>query len=131
MSHHWRYVIIRLFVPDLPVPGSAAPEAWRRIRRKQPPLSLFSRRGINHGLDLRDFVRRETALFGVFADHLFIRRNIYTVDLIASHITLDPLNLRSHFLQHSARSLRYALKLVSGKFSGTRYFAFDQIFRHN
>jgi len=57
---------------------------------------------VNDRGNFGDPVCREASLPGMLPNHVFIRRDIYAIDLIAGHITVEPLNLRSHLAQHAA-----------------------------
>jgi hypothetical protein len=39
---------------------------------------------------------------GMLPNHLFIRCDVDAIDLIASHLTVEPFNVRSHLAQHAA-----------------------------
>ena len=65
-------------------------------------LRLFGRRRVDYRFDFRDFVGGKPALAGVFTDQCFIGRAIDTVNLVASDITVDPLDLRPQSVQHTA-----------------------------
>lgn len=72
-------------------------------------LSLLCGCGINHRLDFRNSIRGESALGGVLADELLIRRDIDAVNLVLSHVTVNPLNLGSQVLENATGFLGYSL----------------------
>src|SRR5260370_27275631 len=77
-----------------------------------------------------DSIGRNPSLAGVFAHHLFIRRDVDAVDLVVSDETFKPLHLWTKLLENSARLLRDGLEFRRGQFSGVRNLALDDIFRH-
>src|SRR5262249_48328823 len=65
-------------------------------------LVFFRGGGIDDVLDLGDLVRREAALLRVLAHHVLVRGDVYAVDLVARHVALHPLDLRTETLQDAA-----------------------------
>ena len=71
--------------------------------------SLLGGSRVDDRSHLRDSIGRKTALSGMFAHHLLVRRVIDAINFIVRDVTVHPLNLRSQFLQHAARLLRNRL----------------------
>ncbi len=57
--------------------------------------------GIDYLLHRRDAVSRKAAALGVLANSLFIGSDVDAVDLIISHVTLDPLDFRAKLIEHA------------------------------
>ena len=83
-----------------------------------------------YGLDFRHLGGWESALSGVLADERLVGRNVDAIDLVVSHIAVDPLNGWSQIAQHGAGLLRNSLKLRRRKRSGSRNLAFDDELWH-
>src|ERR1700721_476368 len=77
------------------------------------PVNSFSHQGsflrvslrscrINDRSHLSHRVGREAALIGMLQYGCLVRRNIDAVNLVVGHVTLHPLDLRTHALQHTA-----------------------------
>src|SRR3954453_22058966 len=101
---------------------AAGAMGWTATRRPSEPwfgTSSFGGGGVYNVLDLGDTVCRESAAGRVFADQIFVRSDIYAVDLIGRDIALDPLDLRPELLQDAARRLRYRLQLGRGRVAHT------------
>src|SRR4051794_37444824 len=82
-------------------------------------------------LDLGDRVCGEAALRGVFADHVLVWGDIDAVDLVTSHIALDPLDPRPKLLKHAAGCLRDGLQLLGRRVSNAGDLAFNNVFWHS
>src|ERR1035441_5010189 len=57
-------------------------------------------------MNLRYPVGWKSAHLGVFTDRFFVRRDVNAIDFVVGDIAVEPLNLRSHFGQHTAGLLR-------------------------
>jgi hypothetical protein len=99
---------------------------WLKLTRCR-----FGSGRIDDGADFRDPVRGEAALPGVFANQLFVGRDVNAIDAIIHHITFDPLNLWSEVAEYSARFLRNGLEILVRQFSGTGNFSFNHVLGHN
>jgi len=71
----------------------------------------FSSGWINDGADLRNLVRRKTALPGMFPNQFLVRRDVNAINPIVHHVAFDPLDLWSELAQHSAGFPRDGLEL--------------------
>src|SRR5207249_1236950 len=69
-------------------------------------------------------------LLRVLAHHLFARRHVHAVDLVAGHVALDPLDLRPEALQHAARLLRDRLQLLRAELAGAGDLTLDEVLGH-
>src|SRR5438876_1071594 len=78
--------------------------AFTELADRLSPAS-FSGRRVDHDLDFGDAGCRESALFGVPADHVFVQCDVDAVDLVARDVTMQPLYLRTEIFQDSARLL--------------------------
>jgi hypothetical protein len=103
--------------------------------RARPRVALARRRfgssRIDDCADLGDPVRGKTALPGVLANQVLVRRDINAVDLVIHHVTFDPLNPWSEIAYYGAGLLRGSLELFPRQFSDARNFSFDDILWHN
>src|SRR6185295_359365 len=85
---------------------------------------------VDHGLNLRDMIRRKAATSGMFMDHLFVWSDVNTVKLVFGDVALHPLNLWSQFIQHIARTLRHRFQLRGRQLAGPRYNSLNNILWH-
>src|ERR671922_229841 len=92
--------------------------------------AFFGGRGIDDALDLRDLVGGEAALLRVLAHHVFARRDVHAVGLVAGDVALHPLDLRAQALEDVARFLRDGLQLVRAELAGAGNLALDEVFGH-
>jgi len=111
-------------------PQAAATASCPGQPRPARPTLRFRSRRIDDLCNRRDPICRKAALSRVLPDQLFVWRNVNAIDLVISHKTLDPLNLWAEFFQDIAGLLGDAKELVAGQRSGTRNFAFNDIFGH-
>src|SRR5712671_5101738 len=65
--------------------------AWRIVRRLG--LGRFRSRRVNYGLDFGDAIRRKSSQPGMLANQAFARGDIDAINLVTSHIALNPLHL--------------------------------------
>src|SRR5215207_2315589 len=92
--------------------------------------SSFRRRRVDHAPHLGDGVGGEAAALRVFTHGRLVRGDVDAVDLVARDVALDPLNLRPHVPQHSARLLRDGLQLLRLQVARAGDFALDEKLRH-
>src|SRR4051812_40378455 len=91
----------------------------------RPPSNRSLR--ANGRLDLAHRIRRETALAGVLADDLLIGRFVHTVDLVAGHVAVQPLDVRTEAPKNVARFLGDALQIVLAKIARTGDGSLDNV----
>src|SRR5207245_7238652 len=91
---------------------------------------LFSGSRVNDRCNPRDAVSRKSPLFSVPTDHLFVRSIVYTIDLVARDVALNPLNLRSQAPQDAAGFLGDALELTGRKLASAGNLAFNDELWH-
>src|SRR5436190_110095 len=65
----------------------------------------------NRILDLIDFVNGKTALTCVLANYFLVCGSIDAVNLVAGHIAVQPLDVRSEAIDYCARFLGYSLEI--------------------
>ena len=82
---------------------------------------LFRSHRIDHRADPRDTIGREAALLGMRLHGRLVGRVIDAVDLVVGDVTMDPLDLRSHAVQHAAGLLRDRFQFVRWQFSSSAY----------
>src|SRR5690606_6665757 len=64
------------------------------------------------------------------ADHLFIGRDVHTIDRVAGHVAVHPLNAGAHRVQHFVRFLSGAAELLRPPASTARNVPFDDVLGH-
>lgn len=94
-------------------------------------LGFFGRRRINYFANNRDLVGRETSLFGVLADHLFVRRDVHAINFAVCDVTLNLLYCGSKIGQNATGFRGNSLKIISDQFSCAGNFAFDNVLWHD
>ena len=57
--------------------------------------------GIDQAPHRRDAIRRKASAACVFANRFLVRRQVHTIDFVARDVAVEPLDLRSHVLQHA------------------------------
>ena len=67
----------------------------------------------------------------VAGSKVFVVGSIDAIDLVASDITLDPLDGCPESVKNAAGLLRNALQVFSRKTAGPRDFAFDNVLGHD
>src|SRR5437867_786404 len=121
----------RLSASDSSHVRTSARAVWIRMVTAQRKLDRSLRGGrIDHRADARDPVRRETALLRVLANRLLVGRHVHAIDLVVRHVTVDPLDLRTHLPQHPARLLRNPLQLLGCQVAGPRNLTLDHVLGH-
>src|SRR5690348_22274 len=76
----------------------------RRARRIDDQIpALTGRAGINHSTDCGDPIHRKSTTSPVLANRLLVRGKVNTIDLVASHITVQPLDSRAHVVENANR----------------------------
>src|SRR5580692_3495176 len=93
--------------------------------------ALLCGRRVDHRANLRDSIRRKPALRRMFADRLFIRSDVNAINLVVGNVTLHPLDVRTHFPQHTAGLLRDTLQLLGRQLARVRDFPLNNKFRHD
>src|SRR6476469_8368849 len=73
----------------------------------QPLVRVLLLRGrrIDNRSHFGNLVCRESALGGMFSNHVFVGRAIDAIDLVIGYKTLDPLDLWAKVVEHAARLL--------------------------
>src|SRR6187455_1100944 len=71
--------------------------------RSRRPLG---RRGIEDVPYFRNTVRGEASPGGMLADHVLVRSDVHTVDRVAGHVAVDPLDPRPHGIENLIGFLR-------------------------
>jgi len=66
----------------------------------------------------------------MFADGFLIRGQVHTIDLIASHIAVQPFDLRTHVIENADRFPGNFLEFSICQIPRTRNLALDDKFRH-
>jgi hypothetical protein len=79
---------------------------------------------------VRNTIRREAPLLSVFPNHCFVRSDVHAIDLVSRNIAVEPLNLRSHLVQHAARFLGNGLQFFARQVACPCDFSFNDVFRH-
>ena len=90
----------------------------------------FGGRRVDRRHDACDAVGGESALLGVFPDHLLVGRDVDTVDLVVGYKTLNPLDLWTEPVQHIAGFLRDSVQFVRRQVACSRDFTFYDELRH-
>jgi hypothetical protein len=112
---------------------------WRRECRRgqqndEPQLNetpsllggiVFGCGRIDKGLYVRNTIRREAPLLSVFPNHCFVRSDVHAIDLVSRNIAVEPLNLRSHLVQHAARFLGNGLQFFARQVTCPCDFSFN------
>src|SRR5229473_7729788 len=76
------------------------------IDRRSMANSVLRSCGVNNGFDLGDLICWEPTETSMLKHQLLIRSDVDAIELVVGHIALNPLNLRSHLVQHIAGSHR-------------------------
>src|SRR5580693_2055727 len=102
----------------------------RKSRSAPTPWCLLCGRGVDQPAHGSDAIARKTLALGVLLDTGLVRSEINAVHFVAGDITVEPLNLRTHSLQHADGLLGKFAQLGVGQLSGSGNFAFDDEFGH-
>jgi hypothetical protein len=113
------------------------PEALQSASKTPSAILSMSRNlllqidGIDQAANRRNAVGGNAHASCVFPNAVLIRRKINAINLIFSDITVQPLNLRSHFLQRLQRLQRDVPDLDFRQCPGAWNFPFNYELRHN
>ena len=92
---------------------SSRAERGRHHRGCDKSAELLGCRRINLCGNSGDTIRRKASTLGVLQNQFFIRCDVNAVDLVVSHVAMDPLNVGSELIEGDAGPRRPGVQLVS------------------